>query len=444
MKSTELENAFKIVSKALFTELQASEKLSLCFCGEESQFIRFNGGKTRQSGTVSDSTLGIRLYANGKNHSASLPISGQAELDLARAKDFLALVRKEIQDLKPDPFAVLPENKGTSRNVKEGKPPSFESTCEKILKPVAGLDFVGLYAGGVVTRGMADSEGTHHWFSTENFFVDYSLFHKSGKAIKSNYAGNVWEDASYERSIKLARENLIALDMPLIKIPPGKYRTYFAPSATGSLLGMMSWGAVSESARRQGESALSKLSEGEVLSPKFSLLENFTLGLVPSFNEEGELAPQELSIIQDGKLANMLISARTGQEYKIKHNGASKDEGLRSPEVLPGSLKEEDILKTLGTGLYLSDLHYLNWSDLKGGRVTGMTRYAPLWVEDGKIKGPIFDMRFDESLYHFFGEGLVDLTETRAFLPETMTYEIRHLGGYLVPGILVNDFEFTL
>ena len=32
------------------------------------------------------------------------------------------------------------------------------------------------------------------------------------------------------------------------------------------------------------------------------------------------------------------------------------------------------------------NLHYLNWSDNIGGRITGMTRYACFWVENGEIK----------------------------------------------------------
>jgi predicted Zn-dependent protease len=42
-------------------------------------------------------------------------------------------------------------------------------------------------------------------------------------------------------------------------------------------------------------------------------------------------------------------------------------------------------LKTLGTGVYISDLHYLNYSDRQACRMTGMTRFACLWVEDGEL-----------------------------------------------------------
>ena len=57
---------------------------------------------------------------------------------------------------------------------------------------------------------------------------------------------------------------------------------------------------------------------------------------------------------------------------------------------------------------------------------------------------PIENLRFDESLYNFFGENLVALTDFREFIPRTGTYLQRSLGGILTPGILVNDFQFTL
>ena len=71
--------------------------------------------------------------------------------------------------------------------------------------------------------------------------------------------------------------------------------------------------------------------------------------------------------------------------------------------MAPGGLGREAIFKELGTGIYLSNLHYLNWSDSFEGRITGMTRYACLWVENGRIIGPIETMRWDDSIYRLFG-----------------------------------------
>ena len=46
-------------------------------------------------------------------------------------------------------------------------------------------------------------------------------------------------------------------------------------------------------------------------------------------------------------------------------------------------------------------------------------------------KAPIQDLRFDDSLYHFLGEGLVDLTQESETIINTCTYEQRSVGGYV-------------
>jgi len=196
---------------------------------------------------------------------------------------------------------------------------------------------------------------------------------------------------------------------------------------------------------RQGTSALLPLRRGERrLADSFHLRENFQAIPAPRFNDQGDLAPVELDIIHAGELRQTLISTRTAKEYGLTPNGAVQGEYLRAPEVRPGTLAEDGVLATLDQGLYVSNLHYLNWSDQATGRITGMTRYACFWVEQGRWVAPIENLRFDESLYHFWGEGLMGLTQTQTLIPATDTYEYRSLGGVLVPGMLVQDFSYTL
>ena len=77
-------------------------------------------------------------------------------------------------------------------------------------------------------------------------------------------------------------------------------------------------------------------------------------------------------------------------------------------------------------------------------RVTGMTRYACLWVSKGEIAGPIQDLRFDESLYDALGSKLVALTDHAEIDPAIGTYVARDLGGKRAPGALIDQFTFTL
>lgn len=441
----QLEATFNRIAENLLADLQAEEHLKLTLSGEQSQFVRFNGAKVRQAGCIGDGGLTLTLMRDQRNAYRSIPLTGDWETDWPQAQTALAELRQEVPDLPIDPYLVLPQGNAASREVHTGNLLLPETAIETILPEVSGLDFTGIYAGGSVVRAYADSAGQQHWFATASFSLDYSLFTGDGQAVKGTFAGNQWDQAAYVAKLTDSKQQLAQLAQPPKLIPRGQYRTYLAPTAVAELVSVLSWGSVSESALQRGGSALGLLQRGEkLLSPAFTLSENFSRGLVPRFNEWGEVAPVELPIIVGGQLKNTLISSRTAKEYGKTANGAAGGEYLRSPELAAGSLPAAQVLSRLDTGLYVSNLHYLNWSDRPTGRVTGMTRYACFWVEQGNIVAPIENLRFDESLYRYFGDQLIDLTDTQEFIPEVGTYDSRSLGGVWVPGILVEDFTYTL
>lgn len=207
---------------------------------------------------------------------------------------------------------------------------------------------------------------------------------------------------------------------------------------------MLSWGALSEGALQRNDSPLCALRRGEKqFSPLFSLHENYQLGLAPRFSSDGEFSPEVVPLFEKGLFVQALCSARSAKEYGLRGNG-SAGEWMRAPDLSVGDLAMSDCLKELGTGLYLSDLHYLNWSDMMGGRITGMTRYGCVWVENGVPQGPIQDMRFDETIFRCFGSELLSVTREAQLIPETSTYGSRSMGGARVPRMLLGDFKFTL
>ncbi|MDJ0508621.1 MAG: metallopeptidase TldD-related protein [Crocosphaera sp.] len=443
-KLEHLESNFQQLCEQLLQSLKPEEYLIIELNGEQTQFVRFNGAKVRQTGMVKDGTIKLTLIANDKTTFASFPFTGDVETDQILGQENLDYLRTEIPQLPEDPHLVLPNNNGTTREVYPGDLLSPEQAVNKVLAPVSDLDMTGLYTAGSVIRGNANSTGQFHWFATESFIVDYSLITPSEKAVKGIFSGQKWHQNKYLEQIKSDKSQFIALEKLSKTLTTGGYRTYFAPAATADLISMLSRGALGESSLRRGGSALLKLQQGQTLSPQFSLQENFSQGAVPRFNEFGKIAPEILPIIEQGKLVNTLINSRTASEYNLTDNGANNYETLRSPEVLSGTLAKEDILSALDTGLYVSNLHYLNWSDQTGGRITGMTRYACFWVENGEIIAPIENLRFDESLYRFWGDNLIAFTNFREFIPKTNSYRQRSLGGILSPGMLVDDFQFTL
>ncbi len=442
---SELEAGFQQLVEALLSDRRSEEHLTLELSSEQSQFVRFNHAKVRQAGHITDGWVTLRLMKDERHSLREFPFAGEWAIDAPHATAALADLRQELPQLSPDPYLVLPSGTNTSREVYGGDLLDPELVIPTVLSQVDTLDFNGLYAAGSQIRAYADDCGQHHWFATRSFSLDYSLFTPTGQAVKSTLASDRWHTATYNHHIHQAKTQLQQLDHPPKQLARGHYRTFFAPTAAAELVGMLCWDEVGEAALQQGESALMLLHRHEKrLSPAFTLRENFQRGLVPRFNHLGEIAAPEIPVIAAGQLINTLVNNRSAREYHQVANGADSSETMRAPEISPGTLPPDRILAALGTGLYVSNLHYLGWSDRPTGRITGMTRYACFWVEDGAIVAPIENLRFDESLYHFLGENLIALTNEQEFIPDISTYSSRKTGGIWVPGLLVEDFTYTL
>lgn len=436
---------FEKLCVALQKNIHSDEDYAFNFSGEISTFMRFNNAKVRQIGTVNQMEVSLTMWKNLRTYSTSIMLSGDLKDDLSCINMLLDLARKQCEILPEDPFQAIATGTETSKSVYNGKLIPEKKIVSTILDPVSDLDFTGLYTQGFVCRGSANSKGAHHWFETNTFVLDFSVWLENGRAVKSCYSGREWDEGAYYDKLNTVRESLPALEQEQKVLESGKYRAFITADALAEVKEFFSWNGLGEKGMQQGESAYIPLREGrETMSPLFTLTQDFSLGGEPRFNSMGEVAPEKLVLIENGKLKNTIISSRTAKEYNLESNGGDEGEGVCSIAISGGELAEKDALEALGTGIYVSNFHYLNWSDVQNGRITGMTRFACMWVENGKIVAPIKDMRWDDSLYHMFGSKLEAVTKEQHLIPTTDTYEQRDLGNCLLPGILVSELNCTL
>lgn len=434
----------QVLGDSLLSELRAGEDASLNLEAEQSLYVRFNQNRVRQNTDVEQMVWTLQLQAANRTVQRSWTLSGDFETDLARSRAQLEGARRELAVLPEDPHQVALANNGRSEQRFDGALPGMREIEGDIIARAEGSDLAGIFCSGPVVSASRNSKGQDHWFATKSFFMDYSLY-DGPKAVKGLYADTSWSREAWDRSLQRSKNQLSLLHRPAQDVKPGKYRTFLAPGATSEFLGMLGWAGLSTAALKQGQCPLRRFAEGETkLSPLFTLRENFTMGLSPKFNALGEVSEDVIPLIEKGEFRQMLTSSRSAKEFGVKANGASEGEYPRAMEVLPGTLKDDEILRELGTGLYLSNLHYLNWSDRASARITGMTRYACFWVERGEIAGPIKDLRFDVSFFDAMGANLRAITAAAEVDPTTMTYGQRMIGGKKVPGLLVDDFAFTL
>jgi len=438
-------DGFDTLAAAICVAPAGIDLVSLSLAAETSHFIRFNHGKVRQATHVEQHNASVSVVRAGRRATGAVTLRGDADADIAALSAERNALVQQLALVPEDKYLLLPDTVTSTTRVSEAKLPSAAQVIDAVARHADGTDFVGLYAGGPVVRAFADSRGQRNWHSIASFHFEWSLYRSGDQAVKSSYAGAAWDEAEFARKMVRAREQVELLARPRKTLSPGEYRVYFTPVAVAELLSMLSWGGFSLKSRKTGVSSLMLLERGEAqLHASVSLTESVESGIAPRFQDDGFVKPDSVKLVEQGRAAGTLASPRSAKEYGSAATGANSGEGPESLAMAAGSLAEAEVLRTLGTGIYLSNLHYLNYSDRLACRMTGMTRFACFAVENGELVAPISVMRFDDSFLRMFGPGLVALTAKAELSPDTGTYGGRTLAGVTAPGAIVEGFRFTL
>lgn len=429
----------------LGTRLQPGEQYLAWLSAEESDFIRFNQSRVRQATHVHQIALTLGLVARRRRADIKVMLSGQREQDEAQLAQVLDILRSDVAQLPEDPYLLVSEQVTSSEHSSKASLPDTAEVIEQVTLQGEGVDLVGLYAGGKLYRGFANSLGQRNWHSADNFNLEWCLYHARDKAVKSSYAGTEWQANELAGRMAFARTQLARLGDAPMTLKPGQYRAYLTPSALSEVLEMLCWGGFGLKSQKTKQSCLQKMIEEDArLSPLVSLSENTLTGLASNFQQEGFIKPACVDLISEGALKGALVSPRSAQEYQVDTNGANLWEMPESLDMAGGSLPQSEVLKQLDTGLFIGNLWYLNFSDRPACRMTGMTRFATFWVENGEIKAPLNVMRFDDSLYRMLGSQLEALTEAPELLPSADSYGERSVQSTRLPGALMREFALTL
>ena len=436
---------FHVLADRVCEPMPGVDRVTLHLAAESSDFIRFNRAAVRQATHVTQGYATLAVVRGQRRIEAQLSLTGRLEPNAAALLTERAALLAHLGDVAEDPYLMLPGDIVSGSRHETGSLPAAESLVAAVAGAAHGTDFVGFYAGGPVVRAYADSRGQRHWHHVESFHFDWCLYQQADKAVKTAYAGTQWDADEFARRIKAGTRQLPLLAREPLRLEPGAYRAYFTPTAMAELLGTLSWGGFGALARRTGTSSLSRLEHRDAaLHPMVSMSEDTARGIAPAFTADGFAKPEHVSLVEAGLATGTLNSPRSARQYGLPANGAGPTESPESLHLAPGSLPEDQALHALETGLYVSNLWYLNYSDRQACRMTGMTRFACFWVEGGEPVAPLTVMRFDDSFLRMFGEGLVALTDRAELIPQSDTYKQRQLGSVTTPGALVEGWRLTL
>jgi len=436
---------FVDLKRALFAKAKPKELIACSLEADLCDFARVSQSKLVQGSRVEHISFGLGTGYGARRVGASLTLP----TDLSQAKSMvlaeLDSLRAWLESVPEDPFYVdLSEPTESLEHCAVGPQP-VEAFFEDFRAVSSDLDVVGLYASGPMFSGWATSQGHFHWAATHRYFFDFSVYAHGDKAVKDFVSGPVWSRADYEKKIKRARPSLELLYRPPISVPKGRVRALFSAEAVSDFLSMASWGGFSARSHLTGDSPLEPLKKGErSLSEKVSIYDDLGRFGSPRVQDQGYLRPNRFDLIKQGQWVDWYCSPRTAKEYGLAHNLAGSGESPSGMVMDAGDMPASQALERLDTGLYVSNVWYLNYSDRQRAAITGMTRFASMWVEGGKMVGPIVPLRFNDSLLDVFGEKLMALGDTQELFESTSTYGHRQRGGVACPSLLARDFEIVL
>jgi len=219
-------------------------------------------------------------------------------------------------------------------------------------------------------------------------------------------------------------------------LEPGRYTVIMEPAATSDLMTFMLGGFDARNAD-EGRSFLSKKGGANRLGDKlFDSQVNIWTDPwdkeVPVLPWDDNMLPRErVALVKDGR-----INALDYSQFWAKKKGM-RAVGTAGNIIMGGTNKTtEELIASTKKGVLVTRTWYIRMVDPQSVALTGLTRDGTFYVENGKIKYPIKNFRFNES-------------------PITMLNNIDEIGkptviggdearySMLIPAMKVRDFNFT-
>lgn len=304
----------------------------------------------------------------------------------------------------------------------------------------------GFIASGTVVTGdhmvfVANSAGLQAYHSWTNSSFTLTITNpEDGTAWAENVKSDVADldiDNLSEKAVRIA-----SLNRRPITIDQGEYDVLVEPDAVSNMVMFLAFLGFSAQDYVEGRSFLRDKLGTKVTGENFSVRDDAYDPAAPGIPFDYDGIPRlALPLIENGVAKNLVHDRRTAVKMNTNSTGhathlASTWGPITSNLIVPGgTVPRDEMLKTLGNGLYICNFFYDNVVDPMKTRITGMTRDGFFVVKNGEIVDAIGRMRYNISLIDVF-------SRITAMSKETKTFE-RSIANITVPSMIMKGFRLT-
>jgi len=268
--------------------------------------------------------------------------------------------------------------------------------------------------------------------------VNYSVTMRTGDGTGSGYASGGYNnvaDMDVAAGSKVAAWKA-AKSGGAKALEPGKYTVVLEPAAGIVLLENL-YGGLDARSADEGRSFLSlpggktKLGE-KLVDEQVNIYSDPWNAQMPTGYYNGEGLPQEKrSWIEKGLVKNLTYSRYWAQKKGVQP--------VPFPDgfiMTGGNASLEDLIKGTEKGILVTRLWYIRAVDPQTLLYTGLTRDGTFYIENGEVKYPVKNFRFNES-------PIIMLNNLEALGRPERTVSGEGGGSAMIPPMRVKDFTFT-
>ena len=292
----------------------------------------------------------------------------------------------------------------------------------------------GFHVARASATAAATANGNRRFFrSSEGSF---SLTARSADGTGSGYfAGDHFDlgRLDVQRIARQAVDKAVRSQQPK-SIEPGAYPVVLEPQAVSDLVSFL---ANSFDARTadEGRSAFSakdgKTRVGETLfNQRLDLYSDPKHADLPAAPATDEGVPaSRLSLIRRGVLENLQYSRFWAKERQRDPTPGPVNYIMESTDP-PVAL--DDMIRTMKRGLLISRFWYVRLVDPRTIALTGLTRDGLWWIENGEVRHPVRNLRFNQSVLAMLAPWNVEAIGAS-----------QRLSPFMVPPLKLAAFTFT-
>ena len=432
------EQAKAILDKAI--KFSKADECTAQLTGSNGGNVRYALNNVSTSGYVSDADLVVQV-AFGKR-------TGTATINAFDDKSIEAVVRRaeELAKLAPENPEFMPAiDKQTYKPTATFAQKTAAITPEYRAQVAAdciepcrkdNLVAAGFFSDEEDFAAIANSKGNFGYQKSSG--MDFTCTVRTADGHGSGWVARNLEDVAKfdaKAEIKTAMQKAKG-SVDAKALEPGKYTVIMEPAATAGLISFMMFGFDARQAD-EGRSFLSKKGGGNKLGEKL-FDERVTIYADPwdansavlPWDNDG-LVREKTPIITKGKVDYLQYSRYWAQKQ------GKKAVGQPGNLIMVGGDKSTmDLVKSTKKGVLVTRTWYIRMVDPQTVLLTGLTRDGTFYIENGEIKYPIKNFRFNES-------------------PAIMLNNIEEIGKpvrvgdnespfvMMIPPMKIRDFTFT-